>query len=157
MARLAIPVQGLTLYATGDVMLSIWMELLLRDDAGGWSKHKFRVDSGTDISTFPAHEAKKLGLQFTARPAAVTHQQPNLPVRSGQLAFQVVGLSTKLYTVPCFFLGDPNNPPPPGTPKGWLARKLLQPLHLLNLLKFSADKGPMAISDPHGEIIIEET
>ncbi len=36
MSRLAIPVRGHPLYATGDVMLSVWVRLHLRDGAGNF-------------------------------------------------------------------------------------------------------------------------
>lgn len=44
MAQLAIPVKGNTLYATGDVMLSIWVDLMVRDGSGAWLKREFCVD-----------------------------------------------------------------------------------------------------------------
>jgi len=56
MSRLAIPVSGNPLYATGDVMLSVWVRLHLRDGAGNFSAYDFRVDSGTDITTFPVSQ-----------------------------------------------------------------------------------------------------
>jgi hypothetical protein len=114
MSRLAIPVTGLPLYATGDVMLSAWLRLHLRDGAGNFAARDFRVDSGTDITTFPAYQARRLGLYLSARPAAVTHEQTGLEVRSGMLAFRIDGMDATLYAAPCFFLGDPNTPPTPG-------------------------------------------
>jgi hypothetical protein len=156
MSRLAIPVSGQTLYATGDVMLAVWARLHLRDGAGNFFARDFRVDSGTDITTFPAYEAKQLGLYLTPHPANVTHEQTGLEVRSGQIAFRIDGMDQTLYAVPCFFLGDPGAPPAPGTPRGQLPRKLLQPLHLLNVLKFSTDKNPASIGAQYGELIIEK-
>ncbi len=156
MSRLALPVRGQNLYATGDVMLRVWIDLLVRDGAGGWSQERFRVDTGSDITTFPAYEAKRMGLYLTPRPAGVTHEQTGLEVRSGMLAFRVVGMDQTRYAVPCFFLGDPDIPPAPGTPRGQLPRKLLQPLHLLDVLKFSAEKDPASIGAPHGELIVEK-
>jgi len=156
MSRLAIPVDGRTLYATGDVMLRVRIGLLVRNGSGGWSRRLFRVDSGTDITTFPASDAKRLGLYLTPRPAGVTHEQTGLEVRSGMLAFRVVGMDQTLYAVPCFFLGDPDVPPAPGAPRGQLPRKLLQPLHLLDVLKFSTEKDPASIGAPHGELIVEK-
>ncbi|HEX5273593.1 MAG TPA: hypothetical protein VFW33_24020 [Gemmataceae bacterium] len=156
MSRLAIPVEGRALYATGDVLLRVRVDLLVRDGSGGWSRQRFRVDSGTDITTFPAYEARQLGLYLTPRAAGVTHEQTGLEVRSGMLAFRIVGMDPALYAVPCFFLGDPATPPPPGTPRGQLPRKLLQPLQLLNVLKFSTEKDPASVGAPHGELIIEK-
>jgi len=156
MSRLAIPVTGQPLYATGDVMLSVWVRLHLRDGAGNFTDRDFRVDNGTDITTFPAHEARRLGLYLPARPAAVRHEQTGLEVRSGQIAFRIDGMDLTLYAVPCFFLGDPNMPPAAGTPRGQLPQKLLQPLHLLNVLKFSMEKDPASVGAQHGEFIIEK-
>ncbi len=156
MSRLAIPVNGRTLHATGDVMLSVWVRLNLRDGAGNFAARDFRVDSGTDITTFPAYEAKQLGLYVPQHPASVTHEQTGLEVRSGMLAFQIDGMDQTLYAAPCFFLGDPNVPPRPGTPRGQLPRNLLQPLHLLDVLKFSTEKDSASIGAPHGEFIIEK-
>jgi hypothetical protein len=156
MSRLAIPVSGRTLHATGDVMLSLWVPLDLRDGAGYFAAYDFRVDTGTEITTFPAHEAELLGLHVPQHPANVRHEQTGLEVRSGMLAFRVIGMDQTLYAVPCFFLGDPNSQPPPGTPRGQLPRNLLQPLHLLDALKFSTEKDPASIGAPHGEFFIEK-
>jgi hypothetical protein len=156
MSRLAIPVTGRRLYTTGDVMLSVRVRLHLRDGAGNFASRNFRVDNGTDITTFPAHEARRLGLYLTPRPAGVRHEQTGLEVRSGQIAFRIDGMDQTLYAVPCFFLGDPNTPLPLGTPRGQLPRNLLQPLHLLNVLKFSMEKDPASVGAQHGEFIIEK-
>jgi hypothetical protein len=156
MSRLAIPVSHRVLHATGDVLLWVNVALLLRDGAGNFVKRDFGVDSATQITTFPAHDAKQLGLFLPQRPAPVRHEQTGLEVRSGMLAFRIDGMDQTLYTVPCFFLGDPNTPPPPGTPLGQLPRNLLQPLHLLDVLKFSTEKDPASIGAPHGELIIEK-
>jgi hypothetical protein len=137
-------------------MMSVWVSLELRDGSGNFAAHDFRVDSGTDITAFPAHEAKQLGLYVPQHPANVQHEQTGPKVRSGMLAFRIIGMDQTLYAIPCFFLGDPDTPPPPGTPRGQLPRNLLQPLHLLEVLKFSTDKDPASIGAPHGEIIIEK-
>jgi hypothetical protein len=155
MSRLAIPVSHRTLYATGDTLLWIDVVLLLRDGTGNFVNRDFRVDSATQITTFPAHDAKQLGLFLPQRPAPVRHQQTGLEVRSGMLAFRIKGMDQTVYAVPCFFLGDPNVPPP-GTPRGQLPQRLLQPLHLLDVLKFSTEKDPASIGAPHGELIIEK-
>jgi hypothetical protein len=143
------------LYATGDLRLRVDIDLLLRSGSGGWVRHRFLVDTGTEIATFPAHEAKQLGLILPARPAAVSHEQTGLEVRSGMLAFQIDGMGPTLYAVPCLFLGDPDAPPPPSTPPGGLPRKLLQPLALLDVLRFKTDKDPASIGARYGELVIE--
>jgi hypothetical protein len=156
MSRLAVPVSHLTLYATGDILLWVDVTLSVRDAAGNFVEFDFQVDSGTQIATFPAHDAKQLGLYLQPSPARVKHEQTGLEVRSAMLAFRIKGMDQTLYAVPCFFLGDPGTPPPPGTPHGQLPRNLLQPLHLLHVLKFTAEKDPASIGAPHGELIIEK-
>jgi len=154
MSRLAIPVSSQTLYATGDVKLWVNVVLALRDGAGNFVNTRFFVDSGTEITTFPACEAKQLGLFVPANPAAVRHEQTGLEVRSGMLVFQIDGMDQTLYAVSCLLLGDPNARPSPNAPKGTLPRNLLQPLALLEKLNFSTKKeqgGP-----PYGELVIEK-
>jgi hypothetical protein len=72
------------------------------------------------------------------------------------LAFRVVGMDQTLYSVPCLLLGDPNTSPGPNTPVAMLPRNLLQPLALLDVLKFSTEKDPASVGAPHGELIIEK-
>jgi hypothetical protein len=55
MSRVPIPIVGKVLYATGDVRLRVFLDLHLKDNAGGWKKEEFRVDTGADITTFPVH------------------------------------------------------------------------------------------------------
>ena len=42
-----------TLYATGDVRLWVEVTLAVRDGAGNLVNRVFKVDSGTEITTFP--------------------------------------------------------------------------------------------------------
>ncbi len=156
MSRLAIPVAGKTLYATGDIKLRAEVTLSVRDGGGQFVDHKFVVDTGTEVTTIPAYDAKQLGLYVPPRPANIRHEQTGLEVRSGMLAFRVVGMDQTLYAVPCFFLGDPDAAPTPNAPPGSLPRKLLQPFALLDVLKFSTDKDPASIAAPHGELVIEK-
>jgi hypothetical protein len=114
MSRLAIPVSHQRLYATGDVLLWVDLTLSLRDGAGNFVNRDFQVDSGTQITTFPAHDARHLGLSLPPRPARIRHEQTGLEVRLGMLGFRIPGMDPTVYAVPCFFLGDPDTPPPPG-------------------------------------------
>lgn len=102
-------------------------------------------------------EAKQLGLFVPAKPASVKHEQTGLEVRSGMLAFRIDGMDQTLYAVPCLFLGDPDVPTNPNAPAGTLPRRLLQPLALLDVLRFSTEKDRTSIGAPHGELIIEKT
>jgi hypothetical protein len=154
MSRLAITVSSVPFYATGDVNLWVEGTLALRDGAGNFVNNKFFVDSGTEITTFPAYEAKQLGLHVPTNPAAVRHEQTGLEVLSGMLVFRIDGMDQTLYAVSCLLLGDPNVRPSPNAPRGSLPRNLLQPLALLEKLNFSTQKNPGGPA--YGELIIEK-
>src|SRR4051794_21809733 len=112
MSHLVIAVTGKALWSTGDMRLSLSLNLLLKENAGGWLKEEFRVDTGTDVSTFPAHLGKQLNLPMPIRAArGATHAQTGLEIRSGVLRFQIDGMDATEYVVPCFFLGDPDTAP----------------------------------------------
>jgi hypothetical protein len=153
MSRLVIPITGKVLYATGDVRLWVEVTLLLKDGAGAFVPEAFRVDSATDVTTFPAYLAKSQGLPFPAKPAAVNHRQTGLEIRSGFLRFRIDGMDPTEYAVSCFFLGDPDTPP--AGPVARLPRKLLQPLALLEYLRFTADKDP-ADGTAYGTLTVEK-
>jgi hypothetical protein len=112
MSRIVIPVIGRTLWATGDVLLWANLKLLVKDNAGGWQPETFRVDTATDITTFPAHRAKRLNLPIPIKAATgATHTQTGLEIRSGLLDFRTHGMDATEYAVACFFLGDPLTSP----------------------------------------------
>ena len=52
--RLEIPISYQLLYATGDAKLWADLSLLLEDGLGNWHVETFRVDTATEITTFPA-------------------------------------------------------------------------------------------------------
>src|SRR5262245_49198544 len=142
MSRLEIPVSYKTLWSTGDVRLWADIELLLRNSAGGFTPETFRVDSGTEITTFPAFDGRRLGLPMPVNPSpGATHTQTGLEIRSGYLRLRVVGMDQTEYVTPCLFLGDPAVLPDPGRPATF-PRKLLQPLALLDQLRFTMEKDP---------------
>ena len=155
MSRLEVPIKGRTLRATGDVLLWIELDLLLKDASGSWQAQPFRVDTGAEMSTMSAHEAKLLGLPMPrhATPGAV-HVQTGLTFRLGYLRFQIVGMDPTEYVIACLFLGDPNIPPTSAR-SATLPRKLLQPFQLLDRLRFTLDKDPAAGS-LHGMLIVEK-
>ncbi len=156
MSQLEVPLRGRTLWSTGDVLLSAELMLRLKDRAGTWKDEIFRVDTGTDITTVSAPLAQQLNLPMPvqASPGAI-HVQTGLVIRSGLLRFQVVGLDATEYVVPCFFLGDLNRPPTPPQP-ATSPYKLLQPLGLLDQLRFHFDKDARSIGAPHGVMIVEQ-
>jgi len=154
MSRLAIPVSHQILYATGDIKLWVEVVLLLRDGAGKFVNRLFKVDSGTDITTFPAYDARRLGLYVPANPAPIRHEQTGLEVRSGMLSFRIDGMDQTLYAVSCLLLGDPSVRPSVNAPPGVVPRNLLQPLALLDTLNFSTAKKPGG--PPYGELVVEK-
>jgi hypothetical protein len=111
MSRLEVPLQHRTLRATGDTVL--WADLLLslKTNRGIWKEIPFRVDSGTEMTTMPAYDAKSLDLPIPKNPVSrlILHGQE---VRSGFLRARVVGMDPTEFVFPCYFLGDPNVPPP---------------------------------------------
>jgi len=155
MSRLVIPVRGQVLYATGDVTLRAFVTLPLKDNVGNFVKRDFRIDSATDVTTFPAYDARQIGLPVPINPSPVRHDPTGLEVRSGLLRFRIHGMDATEYVVSCFFLGNPVVVPNPAMP-AFLPRALLQPLALLDHLKFSMEKDPASIGASHGEVIIEK-
>lgn len=155
MSRLEVPIQGATLWGTGDVILWVELDLLLKDGAGGFLHRSFLVDTGTQMTTFPAYEAKRAGLPIPANASPITHEQTGLEVRSGFLRFRVAGMDATEYVGSCLFLGDPDTPLDPNI-VATLPRKLLQPLRLLDQLHFEFDKDAKSIGTPHGVMIVEK-
>ena len=154
MSRLAIPVIGQVLYATGDVTLRASVTLALKDDAGGFANWTFRIDSATDLTTFPAFNARQLGLPMPVHPSRIRHDPTGLEVRSGLLRFRIDGMDATEYAVSCFFLGNPAVLPNPALP-AFLPRALLQPLALLDHLKFTMEKN-LTSAAIYGEVILEK-
>ena len=156
MTRFEIPVAGRIMWATGDTLLWVDLNLLLKDSAGKRPRQTFLVDTGTQVTTMPACEAKQLGIPLPQRAAGgVSHRQTGLEIRPGVLSFRIAGMDQTDYSVPCFFLGDPDAPPSPGKPAAF-PRRLLQPLGLLGKLRFGLDKDP-AVNAPYGVLTIEKT
>jgi hypothetical protein len=155
MSRLVVPVSGRVLFATGDVRLGSEIDLLLKDSAGRFHQRPFRVDTATDVTTFPAYDAKQLGLPLPQQAnAGAVHTQTGLVIRSGFLRFRVGGMDQTEYPVPCLFLGDPDTPPDSARP-ALLPRNLLQPLALLDWLRFTLEKDP-ALGNLYGELVVEK-
>jgi hypothetical protein len=156
LSRLEIPISHQTLWATGDVRLWADLDLVLKDQAGNWTPpESFRVDTAAEITTFPAYHAKRLGLPLPRAPhPGVAHGQTGLEIRSGYLRFQIVGMDQTEYVIATLFLGDPDLPPDPTQPATF-PRKLLQPLALLDKLRFTADRDP-AVGSLYGDLIVEK-
>ena len=91
MSRLEVPLQHRTLRATGDTVLWADLVLSLKTNRGAWKEIPFRVDSGTEMTTMPAFEARTLDLPIPKNPVSrlVLHGQE---VRSGLLRARIVGM-----------------------------------------------------------------
>jgi hypothetical protein len=147
MSRLEVPLQHRILRATGDIVL--WGELFLslKTNRGTWKPIPFRVDSGTEMTTMPAYDAKSLDLAIPKSPVPnlVLHGQE---VRSGLLRARVVGMDPTDFVFPCYFLGDPNVPPPAQ------ARNLLGLTGVINQICFAFD-GRSSVRSPRGVLAVE--
>jgi hypothetical protein len=155
MIRLQQPLDYLILWSTGDLILRGELNLLLKDNKGNWHARSFRVDSASDMTTMPAHDAYKLGLPIPPNPSPLKHEQTGLEIRSGYLRCQVVGMEQTEYAFPCFFLGDPALSPDPNSPPATLPRHLLGLSGVIDQVRISFDGEPVS-GAPHGNIIVEK-
>jgi hypothetical protein len=147
-SRLEVPLGYRTLRATGDTVLWAELVLSLKTNRGVWKEIPFRVDPGTEMTTMPASEAGKLDLPIPR------HTVPGLnlngqEVRSGLLWARVVGLDLTEFDFPCYFLGDPNLPPPTQ------ARNLLGLTGVINQIRLSFD-GTKSVPAPWGVLVVEK-
>jgi hypothetical protein len=78
------PLVGRTLRTTGDVVLHAALILGLKTNRETWKAVRFRVDTGTEMTTLPAFDAKTWDLPIPRRPVSglTLHGQE---VRSGLL------------------------------------------------------------------------
>ena len=155
MSRLYVPLLGRILWATGDLLLRVELDLFLKDRMGAWQQEPFLVDSGSEMTTMPAFQAKKLDLPMPQRAArGAVHTQTGLEIRSGYLRVRVMGMDATEYALPCLFLGDPDAPVPlaPGQP---VPRRLLGLGGVVDKLRFLFDgkPGPGAL---YGLLIVEK-
>ncbi|MCI0738091.1 MAG: hypothetical protein L0Y72_03540 [Gemmataceae bacterium] len=155
MSRLEQPLNHQVLWNTGDLILRAELDLLLKDNQGNWHAKTFRVDSASDMTTMPAHDARKLGMPIPSNVAPLKHEQTGLEVRSGFIRCQIVGMDQTEYTFPCYFLGDPIVTPDPNASPVALPRYLLGLSGVIDKIRiaFDGDAGPGA---PHGFLIVEK-
>jgi hypothetical protein len=155
MSRLQVPLVGKLLWATGDVLLRGELDLLLRDNNGILKPALFRVDSATDMTTFPAADAKNLDLPLPRSPVLnLQHSQTGLEIRNGFLRARIVGMDATEYAFPCFFLGDPDTVVQP-KPSATSARNLLGLTGVVDKLRLSFDGTPAAGAQ-FGYLIVEK-
>jgi hypothetical protein len=147
MTRIELPLAYRTLQSTGDDVLRAELDLELKMNRDAWVTVRFRVDSGTEMTTMLAAEAKDLDLPIPKRPVRglVLH---GLEVRSGLLRARIVGMDATEYTFPCYFLGDPNVPVTE-------PRNLLGLAGVIDQVRFTFD-GPTSPLAPHGVLIVEK-
>jgi hypothetical protein len=135
MSRLEVPLIERKLQSTGDVLLHAELALEIKTDQGAWKRITFLVDSGTEMTTMPAAEARKRDLPIPRKPVpGLTFKGQE--VRSGLLRARVVGMDSTEYVIPCYFLGDPNLSPPAQ------ARTLLGLSGVVNQLRLGFDGRP---------------
>ena len=148
MSRLEVPLQHRTLRATGDTVL--WADLVLsfKTNRGAWEEVPFRVDSGTEMTTMPAYDAKSLDLPIPRKPVSrlVLYGQE---VRSGLLRARVVGMDPTEFVFPCYFIGDPDLLPPTQ------ARNLLGLTGVINQICLTFD-GRSSVRSPRGVLVVEK-
>jgi len=147
MSQLELPLAYRKLQTTGDVVVRAELDLEVKTNEGTWESVRFVVDSGTEMTTMPAAEAKRLNLPIPKRPVRglALHGQK---VRPGLLRARIVGMDATEYTFPCYFLGDPNVP-------GANAKNLLGLTGVINQVRFTFD-GTTSLVAPHGVLVVEK-
>jgi hypothetical protein len=146
MSRLEVPLQQRTLRATSDTVLWADLVLSLKTNRSSWEEVPFRVDSGTEMTTMPAYDAKSLDLPIPTKPVSrlVLYGQE---VRSGLLRARVVGMDPTEFVFPCYFLGDPDVPL-------MGVRNLLGLTRVITQIRLTFD-GTYSLVAPSGVLVIE--
>ena len=96
----------------------------------------------------PAAEAKERDLPIPRKPVpglTLSGQE----VRAGLLRARIVGMDTIEYVFPCYFLGDPDRPPPTPLPN------LLGLSGVINQVRLGFD-GTSSVTAPHGVLVVEK-
>ena len=147
MSRLEVPLRYRKLKITGDEVVRAELELELKTNSGTWQTVTFLVDSGTEMTTMPAFDAKQLDLPIPIRPVrGLTFQSQE--VRPGLLRARIVGMDATEYVFPCYFLGDPNVPVANSI-------NLLGLTGVINQIRLTFD-GPTSLQTPHGILVVEK-
>jgi len=148
MSRLEVPLRYRTLQATGDTVLWADLILSLKTNRGVWKEIPFRVDSGTEMTTMVAFEARKLDLPIPKHPVPglVLYGQE---VRSGLLRARVVGMDPTEFVFPCYFHGDPS------VPSHTQALNLLGLTGVINQIRLIFD-GTTSVQAPWGVLVVEK-
>jgi hypothetical protein len=147
MSRLEVPLAYRTLQSTGDDVIRAELDLELWTNRGSWETAQFRVDSGTEMTTMLAHEARNLNLPIPRRPVPGLALH-GLEVRSGPLRVRIVGMEATEYVFPCYFLGDPNVSVAD-------SKNLLGLTGVINQIRLTFD-GPTSLLAPYGVLVVEK-
>jgi hypothetical protein len=151
--RLEIPLLGKTVRTTGDILLRAELDLLIQTTARTWEQVIFLVDSGTEMTTMPAAQARLLDIPLPVNPVpGLLHAQTGLEVRAGVIRVQVVGMDGTEYVFPCYFLGDPNKQAArPAT----ASRNLVGLTGVVDKVRLSFD-GKATPAAPYGNLVVEK-
>jgi hypothetical protein len=155
MARLETPLLGKTLWKTGDILLRAELDLLLKDNTGGWLAESFLVDSGTEMSMMPASLARALDLPlpFHPVPGGLDLLGVTREVRTGILRARINGLGGAEFSFPCYFIGDPDSSLD-RFQRPTFPRNLLGLTGVVDQIRIHFDGTP-TIGFPHGSLVIE--
>ncbi len=147
MSRLVQPLSYRTLKASGDCVVHAELVLEIKTNKGTWEPMTFWVDSGTEMTTLAADQAKNRDLPMPRRAMAglTLHGQE---VRSGLLRARIVGMDATEYLFPCYFLGDPNV-------QRARSINLLGLTGVINQVRFTFD-GESSAKAPFGVLVVEK-
>lgn len=102
MSRLELPLTFRTLRTTGDRLLRAELDLVIKTHQGTWEEFPFLVDSGTEMTTMSAAEARNSDLPIPRRPVPnLKHTQTGLEICAGLLRARIVGLDATEFAFPC--------------------------------------------------------
>jgi hypothetical protein len=147
MSRLELPLVSRKIKSTSDELLHAELNLELKTNQGNWETALFVVDSGTEMTTMMAADAKDQQLPIPRRPVSgLTIQGQD--VHSGLLRARIVGMDATEYIFPCYFLGDPNVP-------SAKRRNLLGLTGVINQIRFTFD-GATSLLAPCGVLVVEK-
>ena len=147
MPRLEVPLAYRKLRTTGDVVVHAELILAIKTDGGVWEPFPFLIDTGTEMTTMPAAEAKHQNLAMPKQPVSGLSLH-GLEVRSGLLRAQIPGLDSTEYMFPCYFLGDPHARPV-------RARNLLGLTGVINQIRLTFDGTPSPVAQS-GVLVVEK-
>jgi hypothetical protein len=155
-SRLEVPLLGRTVRATGDILLRAELDLKIKTNAQTWEQVVFLIDSGTEMTTMPAAQARLLDIPLPVNPVSgLRHGPTGLEVRAGVLRVQVVGMDATEYVIPCYCLGDPNNPVGP-TAAATASRNLLGLTGVVDKVRLTVDGKSAGPAAPHGKLVVEK-